>query len=180
MYYHPLTCCFVVSQLFSVSRHLGHFKLGLKPAQLYVRLSIIPPSHQSTYVSSEIIRHHVWGAVYYSFKTPIVLFFFPFLLPSCHSVVHYVVRFVSDGCNQSLFVFFYIVFESLFLCSLRVDCLLFASPNTRMLNSYEELLYYASGSRRFIHQSAQPPPGGAYILSSTDRLFRCITTLQCG
>ena len=44
---------------------------------------------------------------------PIDLFFFPFLLPSyCHSVVHHVVSIVSDGCNQSSFMFFYIVFES--------------------------------------------------------------------
>ena len=33
--------------------------LGLKPAQLYVRFSIIPLRHQSTYVSSGIIRHYV-------------------------------------------------------------------------------------------------------------------------
>ena len=38
-----------------------------------------------------------------------------------------------------------------------------------------------SGSRQFLCQSAQPPWGlYIYILSSRDRLFRCITTLQCG
>ena len=31
-YYHPQTDCFVVSQLFSVVRHVGCFKLGLKRA----------------------------------------------------------------------------------------------------------------------------------------------------
>ena len=31
--------CFIVSQLFSIARHLECFKLGSKPAQLYVRLS---------------------------------------------------------------------------------------------------------------------------------------------
>ena len=35
IYCHPQTDCFVVSQLF-----IGHLKLGSKPAQLYVRLSI--------------------------------------------------------------------------------------------------------------------------------------------
>ena len=41
------------------------------------------------------------------------LFFFPFLFPSyCHSVVHHVVSIVSDCCNQSSFVFFYVVLES--------------------------------------------------------------------
>ena len=39
------TDSFVVSQLISVARHVGMFKLGLKPAQLYIRLSIIPLSH---------------------------------------------------------------------------------------------------------------------------------------
>ena len=33
--------CFIVSQLFSMGRHIGRLKLGLKPSQLYVRLSII-------------------------------------------------------------------------------------------------------------------------------------------
>ena len=34
------TDCFVVSQFFSVARQVGRLKLGSKPAQLYVRLSI--------------------------------------------------------------------------------------------------------------------------------------------
>ena len=59
IYCHPQTDCFVVSQLFSVVRHIGCFKLGLKPAQLYIRLSIIPLSHQLIYISSGIIRHYV-------------------------------------------------------------------------------------------------------------------------
>ena len=41
----------VVSQLFSVARHAGHFKLGSKPVQLNVRLSILPLIHQETYVN---------------------------------------------------------------------------------------------------------------------------------
>ena len=59
IYIHPQTDCFVVSQLFSVARQVGRLKLGLKPAQLYVRLGIILLSHQPTYVSSGIIRHYV-------------------------------------------------------------------------------------------------------------------------
>ena len=35
-----MTDCFVVPQLSSVARHVGRLKLGSKPAQLYVRLSI--------------------------------------------------------------------------------------------------------------------------------------------
>ena len=44
IYSHPQTDSFVVSQHFHVPRHVDCFKLGLKPAQLYVRLSIIPLS----------------------------------------------------------------------------------------------------------------------------------------
>ena len=50
---------FVVSQLISAARHGRYFKLGWKPAQLYVRLSIIPLSQLSTYVTLVIIRHYV-------------------------------------------------------------------------------------------------------------------------
>ena len=50
-----------------------------------------------------------------------------------------------------------------------------------VLNSWEELLRFTlCGSRQIIHKSAQLTEGGLYILSSTDRLFRCITTLQYG
>ena len=41
IYCHLQTDCFVVSQLFSVARHVGRLKLGSKPTQLYVRLSIV-------------------------------------------------------------------------------------------------------------------------------------------
>ena len=45
------------------------------------------------------------------------LFFFPFLFPSfCHSIIYRVVSIVSDGRNQSSFVFFHVVFESLYGC----------------------------------------------------------------
>ena len=46
IYCHPQTDCFVVSQLFSVARHVGRSKLGSKPAKLYVRLSIGPLGQQ--------------------------------------------------------------------------------------------------------------------------------------
>ena len=55
IYCHPQTQCFVASQLFSVTRHV----VRLKPAQLNVRLSIIPLSQQANYISSGIIRHYV-------------------------------------------------------------------------------------------------------------------------
>ena len=40
IYSHPQTDCFVLSELFSVARHVGLSKPGSKPIQLYVRLSI--------------------------------------------------------------------------------------------------------------------------------------------
>ena len=55
MHCHPQTD----SQLISGARHTECFTLGWRPAQLYIRLSIIPLSHQSTYVKSGMIRHYV-------------------------------------------------------------------------------------------------------------------------
>ena len=52
IYSHPQTDFFIISQLLSVARHVGRFKLGLKAAaQLHVSLSI---SNQSTCISSEL------------------------------------------------------------------------------------------------------------------------------
>ena len=50
IYCHPQTSCFVVSQLFSVARHVEGLKPGSKPAQLYVRLSIGPLGQQAYHV----------------------------------------------------------------------------------------------------------------------------------
>ena len=50
------TDCFIVSQLFSVAWHIRRLKLGLKPAQPYVRFSIILLSQQVYHVSSRIMR----------------------------------------------------------------------------------------------------------------------------
>ena len=59
IYCHPLIDCFIESQLFSVARNVGRFVMGLKHAQLFIRLCIFLLSHQSTYVSSGLIRHYV-------------------------------------------------------------------------------------------------------------------------
>ena len=56
---HLHTDCFVVSQLFSVARHVGRLKMGSKPVQLYVRLSIIPLGQQAYHVGSGIIKSYV-------------------------------------------------------------------------------------------------------------------------
>ena len=47
IYCHPQTDCFLVSQLFIVAKHVRRFKLGSKPVQLYVRLSIRPLGQKS-------------------------------------------------------------------------------------------------------------------------------------
>ena len=42
---HPQTDCFIISQLFSMTRLAGRFKLRSKPIELYARLCILPLSH---------------------------------------------------------------------------------------------------------------------------------------
>ena len=69
------TASFVVSQHFSVDRHVGRLNLGSKPAQIYVKFSIIQLSHQANHVSLGIIRHYVVAFVY--------LHFFPYWIPEC-------------------------------------------------------------------------------------------------
>ena len=58
IYCHPKTDCFIVSQLFSVARHVGCLKLGLKPFQLYVRLSLTH-THTHMYMHA-LTKEHLW------------------------------------------------------------------------------------------------------------------------
>ena len=58
VYCHPQTDSFVVSELFSVARHVGRLMLGSKSAQFYVRIRIIL-SLQTNHVTWGIIRHYV-------------------------------------------------------------------------------------------------------------------------
>ena len=101
IYSRPQKDCFIVSQLFSVARHARCFKFESKPAQLYVRLSILPLSYKATYVSSGIIMHYVLAFI-------------------C-------LNFCATGYQSAQFV--------------------------------RRALHYASGSRWFLRQSAQPPGG---------------------
>ena len=50
IYSHPQTDCFVLSELFSVARHVGRSKPGSKPIQLYVRLNLRPLGRQAGHV----------------------------------------------------------------------------------------------------------------------------------
>ena len=51
---HPQTDCFVLSELFSVARHIGRSKPGSKPVQLYVRLNLKP-----------LVPHWLWEFLRY-------------------------------------------------------------------------------------------------------------------
>ena len=55
---YPQRDCFVVPHPFSVARHVRQLNLGLKTAQLYVRLIIIPLCQQANHDSSGIIGHY--------------------------------------------------------------------------------------------------------------------------
>ena len=79
IYCHPQTDCFVVSQLFSVAKYVGRLKLGSKPAQLYVRLSIRPLGQQAYYVGKGIIRYYVATAA----AVFVCLHFIPYRIPEC-------------------------------------------------------------------------------------------------
>ena len=70
IYCHPQSECFVVSQLFSVARHIRRLKLKSKPVQLYNRLCILPISQQVSHVSTGIIRHYVVAFVCLHFALP--------------------------------------------------------------------------------------------------------------
>ena len=105
IYCHPQTDCFCVSQLFSGAIRVGRLKLGSKPAQLNVRLSIILLSQQAKHGSSGIIRH----------------------------------------------------------CVVAFVCLHFCLTGYQSAQFVRRALHYASGSRKFLRQSAQPPWASVYI-----------------
>ena len=60
IYCHPQTDCFILSELFSVARHVGRSKLGSKPIELYIRLSLRPLGQQAYHVwLREFLRYYV-------------------------------------------------------------------------------------------------------------------------
>ena len=60
IYCHPQTDCFVLSELFSVARHVGRSKPRSKPFQIYVRLSLRPLGQQAYHVwLREFLRYYV-------------------------------------------------------------------------------------------------------------------------
>ena len=73
------TDCLVVSQPFSVARHVGCLKLGSKSTQLYARLSIRPFGQQAYHIGKGIIRYFVATAV----AMFVCLHFIPYQIPEC-------------------------------------------------------------------------------------------------
>ena len=72
IYFHPQTDCFVLSELFRVSRHVGHSKPGSKPIQLYVRLSLTLLGQQAYHVwLRDFLRYYIVtaAAVFLHFYT---------------------------------------------------------------------------------------------------------------
>ena len=109
IYCHPQTDCFVVSELFSVARHVGRLKLGSKPAHIYVRLSIRPLGQQAYHVG----------------------------------LGNYKVL-CSSSCSVRLFTFSYLT-------------------GYQSAQFVRRALHYASGNRKFLRPSAQPPWGSVYM-----------------
>ena len=50
------TDCFILSELFSVARHIGRSKVGSKPIQLYIRLSLRPLGQQAYHLAKGIFK----------------------------------------------------------------------------------------------------------------------------
>ena len=59
IYCHPLTDCFVVSQLFSVARQARFLNLGSKPGWLKCQSKILPLSHEETCASEGNLNAYV-------------------------------------------------------------------------------------------------------------------------
>ena len=79
IYCHPQKDCFVVSQLFRVARNVGRLKLGSKPVQLYVRLTIRPLGQQAYHVGKRTMRYYVATAA----AAFVCLHFISYQIPEC-------------------------------------------------------------------------------------------------
>ena len=79
IYCHPQTDCFVLSEFFSVAKHIQHSKPGSKPIQLYVRLSLRPLGQQTYHVwLRELLRY-----LFSNSSSRLFTFFIPYRLPEC-------------------------------------------------------------------------------------------------
>ena len=89
---------------------LTHRTLGSKPAQLYVRLSILSLSHQVTYVSSWIITHYVSAFNCLHFALPDTR-----VLTHTHTHTHtYIYIYIEREREGERNTYIHIVFDSLY------------------------------------------------------------------
>ena len=109
MYCHPQTVYFVASQFFRVARHVGRLKLGSKPTQFHVRLSIIPLSQQANHVSSGIMRHSVVAFVYLHFCLTRELNSFVELCIMRMAAVNSFARVLNPNGGTYIYIYIYIV-----------------------------------------------------------------------
>ena len=63
IYCHPQTDCFVLSELFTVARHVGRIKSGSKPVQIYVRHSIRQLTYIYIYIYNDQANKNIYFAL---------------------------------------------------------------------------------------------------------------------
>ena len=115
IYSHPQTDCFILSELFSVVKHVGRSKLGSKPIQLYVRLNPRQLGQQA---------YHGW--------------------------LGKLLRYLYSNSSSRLFTFVYPI-------------------GYQSAQFFRRALHYASGGRKSLYESAQPPWGSVYIVIHTHK-----------
>ena len=60
IFIHPRKNCFIVSQLFSIARHVRCFKLGSKPSRLYVNRIFSPKAIVPLYANEGVFSLYIY------------------------------------------------------------------------------------------------------------------------
>ena len=129
IYSHPQTDCFILTELFSVARHVGCSKPGSKLIQLYVRLSLRPLSQQAYHVwLREFSRYHVVTAAavclhFYTLSATRVLNSFEDL---------YIMRAAAENCSTRVLN---PMGEHIY-CHPQTDCLILSEWNSLSICIY--------------------------------------------
>ena len=71
IYCHPQTDCFILSELFSVARHVWRSKPGSKPVQLYVRLVYTEQLKKAYLAEDSSIKTDIIISVFYNYTQKI-------------------------------------------------------------------------------------------------------------
>ena len=161
----------MISQLFSVARHVGHLKQGSKPAQLYVRLSI---RQNIQIIQIDLVSDRIFKLLTIVQQGHLVGKVLLWYINYC--------RLVNKRTTSAsgIIKYYAAAAAAAFVC---LHFIPYWIPEWSILSKSFELYERQPKTRS---QECSTPIfgcvcvcGGAYILSSTDRLFRCITTLQC-